>query len=98
MIKDLQVITAATDTGKTTVVVNGVKENASNTWYYDTATTVAGLEAVAYNTAITTANWTALTANGLEITPTSGDKYIRVVEVDTNNKPVAVGDALINVG
>jgi hypothetical protein len=98
VIKDLTVVTAATDTGKSTIVINGVKENPANKWYYDTATTVAGLIAVTYNTAITTASWTELTANGLEITPTAGDKYIRVVEVDASDKPVAVGDALLNIG
>lgn len=98
MIKDMQVVTAATDTGKSTIVVNAVKAAAANKWYYDTATTIAGLIGVTYNTAITTGNWTELTANGLEITPTAGDKYIRVVEVDSSNKPVAVGDALLNIG
>jgi len=98
MIKDLPVVTAATDTGKSTIVVNGQLEKAGNKWYYDTATTVAGLTAVTYNTAITTSAWTQLTANGTEITPTSGDVYIRVVEVDADDKPVAVGDALLNIG
>lgn len=98
MIKDLPVVTAATDTGKSTIVINGQLENAGNKWYYDTATTVAGLTAVTYNTAITTSAWTQLTANGTEITPTSGDAYIRVVEVDSADKPVAVGDALLNIG
>ena len=37
-------------------------------------------------------------ANGAEITPTAGHAYIRVVEVDSANKPVAVGDALLNIG
>lgn len=98
MIKDLVVVTAATDTGKTTIVINGVKENPSNTWYYDTASTIAGLEGVTYNTAITTANWDGtLSANGTEISATNG-YYVRVVEVDSNSKPVAVGDALINAG
>ena len=101
MINDLVVVTAATDTGKSTVVVNGQLSNPSNRWYYDTAATVADLEGVTYDTAITLANWTQLTANGLEITPTSGHKYIRVVEVAGSSstwKPVAVGDALLNIG
>lgn len=101
VIKDLTVVTAATDTGKSTIVVNGVKENSNNKWYYDTAATVAGLEGVTYDTAITLANWTELTSNGLEITPTAGHKYVRVVEVSgssTTWKPVAVGDALLNIG
>lgn len=98
MIKDLPVVTAATDTGKSTIVVNGQLENAGNKWYYVTAATVAALTAVTYNQAITTSGWTQLTANGTEIIPTSGHAYIRVVEVDTSNKPVAVGDALLNIG
>ena len=97
MLKDLPVVTAATDTGKTTVVVNAVLPT-GHTWYYDTATTVAGLIGVTYGTAITTGNWTQLTSNGLEITPTAGDLYIRVVDVDASNYPIAVGDALINIG
>ena len=98
MIKDMQVVTAATDTGKSTIVVNAVKAAAANKWYYMTAATVAALTAVNYNQAITTSGWTQLTANGTEITPTSGHAYIRVVEVDSSNKPVAVGDALLNIG
>lgn len=98
MIKDLPVVTAATDTGKSTIVVNGQLEAAGNKWYYVTAATVAALTAVTYNQAITTSGWTQLTANGTEIIPTSGHAYIRVVEVDSSNKPVAVGDALLNIG
>jgi hypothetical protein len=98
VLKDLIVVTAASDTNKSTIVVNGQLEASTNKWYFDTATTNAGLIAVTYNSAITVANWTQLTANGLEITPTAGDKYIRVVEVDSSNKPIAVGDAILNVG
>ena len=95
-LKVLPVITAATDIGKSTIVVNAVQEGAK--WYYMTAATVAGLTAVTAGSAITTSAWTELTANGTEITPTAGHKYIRVVSVDASNKPIAVGDALINVG
>ena len=50
-------------------------------------------------TAITTSAWTELTANPMEnITPTSGHKVVRVVCVDASNKPISVGDAIINVG
>ncbi len=98
VVKDLSVVTAATDTGKSTIVVNGLKEASANKWYYVTAATAAALTAVTYNTAITVANWTELTANGTEISPTAGHKFIRVVEVDANSKPVAVGDAPLNVG
>ena len=89
-------ITAATDIGKSTIVVNAVQEGAK--WYYMTATTVGGLTAVTAGSAITTSGWTELATNGAEITPAAGHKYIRVVSVDATNKPIAVGDALINVG
>jgi N4-gp56 family major capsid protein len=95
-VKVLQVITAATDIGKSTIVVNGVKEGAK--WYYKTAATQAALPAVTAGSAITTSAWTELTTNGLEITPASGDKYIRVVDVDASNKPLGSGDAILNVG
>ncbi|MCR5663558.1 MAG: N4-gp56 family major capsid protein [Oscillospiraceae bacterium] len=98
VIKDLALVTAATDSGKSTVVVNGLKEASANKWYYVTAATAAALTAVTYNTAITVANWTELTANGTELTPTAGHKFIRVVEVDASSKPVAVGDAPLNIG
>ena len=95
-IKGLQVITAASAANKSTIVVNAVKEGAK--WYYMTAATQAGLTAVTAGTAITTSGWTELTANGLEITPTAGHKFIRVVDVDSANKPLAAGDAILNIG
>ena len=51
-----------------------------------------------YGSAITTSDWTELTSDALEVTPTSGDTIVRVVEVDSNNKPIAVGDAVLNIG
>ena len=108
VINDLVVGTAATDTGKTTVVINGTKENSTNLWYYNTAADMASFpETPTYNSAISYSNsskWKVLSANGTELTAssdfmTSTDKYIQVVEVDaTAYKPVAVGTALINLG
>lgn len=95
-IKTIQIVTAATAAGKSTVVVNAAKEGAK--WYYTTAAAQSGLTSATAGKAITAAEWTELTANGLEITPTSGHKYIRVVDVDSANKPLGCGDALLNVG
>jgi hypothetical protein len=98
-LKTLTVGTAATAQGKSTVMVlPSVHDAQGSKWYYDTATTAAGLTAVTSGTAITAANWTELTAAALEITPTSGDKYIRVVEVDASDYPIAVGNAKLNIG
>jgi len=96
--KALDVMTAATDTGKTTIIINGVKEASGNKWYYDTAQTAAGLIGLTYGTAITYGNWTELTANATEITPTSGDTVVRVVEVDSSYYPKAYADAILNIG
>lgn len=96
VLKNLNVVTAATAAGKSTVVVNGVKEGAK--WYYATAATQSALTAVTAGTAITPASWTELTENGLEITPTAGHGFIRVVDVDTANKPLGFGDAILNLG
>ena len=97
VLKDLTVQTAGTDTGKSTILVNpDALEGAKR--YYMTAATAATLTAVTYGTAITTSGWTELTANGLEITPTSSHKFVRVVEVDSSSKPIAKGDAVLNIG
>lgn len=97
VLKDLNVTTAATDTGKSTILVNpDVLEGAKR--YYKTAANAAGLPAVAHGTAITASAWTQLTASGTEITPTSGQTVVRVVEVDAADKPIAVGDAVLNIG
>jgi hypothetical protein len=95
-LKVLPVITAASAPGKSTIVVNAVQEGAK--WYYMTAAAASGLTAVTAGTAITTSAWTELATNGAEITPTAGHTVIRVVSVDASNKPIACGDAMLNIG
>lgn len=96
--KALDAMTAATDIGKTTILINGVLEAATNEWYYMTADEAANLEPITYGTAITAANWTQLTANATEITPTDGDTVARIVEVDADGNPIAFTDVLLNIG
>lgn len=105
VLKDLIVGTAATDTNKTTVTVTTAQEGAKR--YFMTAAAASGLTALTYGTAITTSAWTELKVtsgsidanlNGFEITPTSGHTVIRVVEVDSDSKPIAYGDAILNIG
>jgi ABC-type Fe3+ transport system substrate-binding protein len=99
VLKLLNVTTAATDTNKSTILVEpGAPEVATNSFMYQTATDASQLATVAYGTAITTSAWTALAANGTEITPTSGDTVVAVVEVDSSNMPVAYGTAVLNIG
>lgn len=99
VLKRLRINTAATDTGKSTIVINSEKEVSTDKWYYVTAATQAALTAVTYGSAITTGNWTELTAAQTEITPTAGHKYVRVVEVKAaDDKPVAVADTKLNIG
>lgn len=96
-LKSLTVMTAATAKGKSTVLV--LPEALSgNKRYYKTETKASALTKVTYGSAITPSAWTELTSNGLEISPTSTHKVIRVVEVDSSNNPLAVGDAVLNIG
>ena len=96
VLKYLIVGTAATAVGKATVQVLSEKEGSKR--YYVTAADATALTAVTYGTAITTNAWTELTGNEMEITPASGHTVVRVVEVDGANKPIAMGDALLNIG
>lgn len=104
-LKALNVITAATSSGKSTVLVNGELEDSTYSYYYKTGTT---LTAVAFDNVISTTasgadagtlyGWTALTNNS-EITPTSGDTIVQVVEVLTADmKAKAIGQAVLNIG
>ena len=93
-------MSAATANAETTLIVNGVLGAATNKWYYDTATSAAGLEPLYYGTAITTANWTQMTTNPLAVdmsgSPTH--KVARIVEVDSSNYPLAFADIPLNIG
>ena len=97
MLKVLNVTTVGGESGKSAVLVEpAALEGAKR--YVQTKASAAQLTAVTYGTAITTSAWTELTVNGGEVTPASGDTVARVVEVDAANKPIAVGDAVLNVG
>jgi hypothetical protein len=99
VMKLLSILTAASESGKTTVLINpAVKDNPANKWYYVTAASLDGLTSAVYGTAITVADWTELTASGTELTPASGHRYIRVVEVGSDNKPIAMGETVLNIG
>ena len=98
VMKGLNVTTAATDTGKTTVLVEPGAPEAGNTWMYQLAADAAALTAPVYGTAITESAWTALPASGTEIAVASGKTAIGVVEIDANKKPVAYGKAVAHIG
>lgn len=96
VLKDLIVGTAATATGKSTILVTSELEGAKR--YYMTAATVGALAKVTYGTAITTSAWTELASGSVEITPSTGHLFVRVVEVDESGKPLAVGTNVLNIG
>lgn len=96
--KVLDAMSAATDVGKTTLIINAQLEASGNKWYYMTATSAAGLTPITFNSAITVGNWTQLTANATEITPTASHIIARIVEVDGSNKPIAFADVPLNIG
>ena len=96
VLKDLIVTTAATTQGKSTILVTAEMEGAKR--YFKTAATVEELPAVTHGTAITPGDWTELTGGSMEITPETGDVYVRVVEVKADNNPIAVGTTNLNIG
>lgn len=100
VLRTMMIQTSATDVGKSTILLASptTKAAATNKWMYQTAATAAALAAVKHGTAITADAWTAMAEPTVEITPTSGHKFVRVVEVDSSNKPVGYGDAILNIG
>ena len=98
VLKTLNVTTAATNTGKSTILVEPGAPESGNTWYYQVANDMASLTAVTHGTAITTSAWTALAASGTEVTPGSGKTAVAVVEVGSDSKPLAYGVAVLNIG
>lgn len=96
VLKDLIVSTAATAADKSTIIVSSEKEGDKR--YYMTAADAAGLTAVAYGEAVDTSGWTAMSGSSVEITPENGHGAVRVVEVDSEGKPIAVGDAVLHIG
>lgn len=96
VLKSLNALTAASSTGKTTLLVNGSMEGDKR--YYITAAKASELPAVRFGEAVSTESWTELEGVSVEFAPTSGHTVLRVVEVDSENKPIACGDALLNIG
>ena len=97
VLKVLNVTSVGTDAGKSAVLVEpAALEGAKR--YVQTKPAASGLTAVTFGTAITPSAWTELAVNGGEITPASGDTVLRVVEVDSANKPIAMGDAVLHLG
>ena len=98
VLKSLNVTTAATASGKATILVEPGAPESGNSWKYQLKADSSALDAVTHGTAITTSNWTALTGNGTEVTVDSGNTVVAVVEVGSDNKPLAYGVAVINKG
>ena len=101
--KALDAMTAATAAGKSTLIINGVLGASGNKWYYDLATSAAGLEGITYGTAITAANWTEMKdasnnpINHVEVTA-STNTIARIIETDSSGYPLAFADVPLNVG
>lgn len=93
----LDVRTAATDAGKTTIYVNGEKADTANKYLYKLGTAA---EAVTYDTAYTagTGNWVAMATNPIEVGTLGTNTMVTVVETTSDGKARAVGTAFINKG
>ena len=90
--------TAATASGKATILVEPGAPESGNSWKYQLKADGAARDAGAYGTAIAGANWTALDGNGKEVTVASGNTVVAVVEIGSDKKPLAYGVAVINKG
>ena len=98
------VLTSATSSGKTTVIVCKEKDTSTNKWYVITATKMSLLPTVTFGTAIddsSTGVWhdaTVMSSNAEEITPNSGDKVFAFVETDSSKKPLYYTTGRVNMG
>lgn len=92
VLRDLTVMTAGTDTGKSTVIINTPIADAGHTFGYKTGTAA---EAVEYGAS--GAGYTSVTT-GAVIQPTGSHTVIQVVELDASSKIVGVGNAVLNIG
>ena len=98
-LKKLTVQSVGTATGKSTIsLIPGQHDRNGKKWYYNTAATKGALLGATQGTAITKASWTELTAATLEISVTSGHKFIEIVEVDSADKPLAHTITKLNAG
>ena len=98
VLKGLNVQTAGTASGKTTILVEPGAPESGNSWMYQLAADSTALDAVAHGTAITDANWTALAKSGTAVTVASGKTVVAVVEIGSDKKPLAYGTAVVNKG
>lgn len=98
-LKKLTVQSVGTAAGKSTIsLIPGQHDSNGKKWYYNTAATKGALLGATQGTAITKASWTELTAATLEISVTSGHKFIEIVEVDGTDKPLAHTITKLNAG
>lgn len=98
-LKKLTVQSVGTATGKSTIsLIPGQHDSNGKKWHYNTAATKGALLGATQGTAITKASWTELTAATLEISVTSGHKFIEIVEVDSADKPLAHTITKLNAG
>lgn len=98
-LKKLTVQSVGTATGKSAIsLIPGQHDSNGKKWYYNTAATKGALLGATQGTAITKASWTELTAATLEISVTSGHKFIEIVEVDSADKPLAHTITKLNAG
>ena len=100
----MNVMTMASASGKTTIIVCKNKDTSTNKWYYYCAAKMSQLPTVTYGTAIdtsSTGSWygaTELTAVSTEITPSSGQNFVAIVETDSSKKPLYYTTAKLNIG
>lgn len=104
LFKALNVQTTPQSATKFNLLVNTVMDAKGTKWYYQAKTAASGFDALTFGSAITTGNFTEMKdtsnnpINHVEGITASTNKVVRVVEVDSENKPIAYGDTVINLG
>ena len=96
VLKVLSFMTAAGDAGKSSIVMTGLMEGSKR--YYAMAADASELPEAVYGQTISASQWTEMSGSVCEIQPAEQAKVIRVVEVDSDNLPIAAGTAAVNVG
>lgn len=94
--KSLNVMSYPSAPGAARLFVNGAMEGAAR--FYTLGATVASLPAVDSETEVGGSGWIEMNGDVVQISNALGKKFVRVVEVDGSNVPIAVGTCVLNLG
>ena len=94
VLKPLNVLTAASGSGETSILVEPSSPETGNSYVYVLAADAASLTAPVYGESYS--GGTALTGNGMSVA-VNGETVVGVIELDSEGKAVAFGSAEVNI-